>query len=344
MFTRATKSQSRLRLGLCGTSGGGKTYTALALATGLSGNGRVAVVDTEHGSAAKYSDLFPFDVVNLATFEPSQFIAAIKAAEQSGYDVIILDSLSHAWMGTGGTLDQVEEAKRRNSNSFTAWREPSRGHTELIEAILHARIHVIATMRSKTEYVMEPGPNGKTAPRKVGLAPVQRDGMEYEFDIVGDMNEGTFVVIKSRCPTLTGKSFHYPGSDLADVIKTWLTDGVPVPAAPEPAKPAPPMDDADARFASACVACSLAAKDEAKALQAAHGAKTWKAVMDSQKIARAKELELQAFEQACALNMLDPADQITDLLNAYNASAFDDLPPDAIHLAIETLNELEKED
>lgn len=132
-----------------------------------------------------------------------------------------------------------------------------------------------------------------------------------------------------------------PGPD--ETTDPYLFPETEIPAEPEPAKPAAPLGDADARFAKACAACCLTPKDEAKSLQASHGAKSWKAVMDTQKIARAKELELQAFESACALNLLYPADQIVDLLNTYNASAFGDLPPDAIHLAIETLNKLEKD-
>lgn len=291
MFQKATKQASRLRLGLCGTSGSGKTYTALSIATHLATTGRIAVVDTEHGSAAKYSDEFDFDVLNLDTFEPEKFVGAIRAAQKGGYDVIILDSLSHAWMGTGGTLDQVEEAKRRsgNNNGFAAWRDASKAHTELIEAIIHARIHVIATMRSKTEYVLDES-GGKKVPRKVGMAPVQRDGMEYEFDVVGDMQDGTLVVTKSRCPALSGKSFFHPGEALADVLNAWLGDG-PMPL---------DRADLDARFKAGCESLGLNARNEAKALQKDTEAKAWKDIPDTILLAVCERMEAQAEEPPAA--------------------------------------------
>lgn len=277
MFVPATKLESRLRLGLCGTSGSGKTYTALAIATAL--GGKVAVVDTEHGSAAKYSDTFAFDVLNLTSFEAEKFTAAIRAAESAGYTSIVLDSLSHAWMGTGGTLDKVTEAKRRSTNEFTAWRDPSKQHTDLIEAILHARLHVIATMRSKTEYVLEEDPRtGKKVPKKVGMAPVQRDGMEYEFDVVGDMQAGVLVISKTRCPALADKSFHHPGAEFAGVLTQWLTGAV---APVQPAAPTGPSQEATAAFAAACAAASRDPRTESAAMIQYYGAANWAHLTDS---------------------------------------------------------------
>jgi hypothetical protein len=262
MFQKATKQASRLRLGICGASGGGKTYTGLAIATAL---GRTAVVDTEHGSAAKYSDVFEFDVVNLTSFEPQKFIDAINAAQRARYDVIMIDSLSHNWMGAGGVLEQVDEAKRRNPNGFTAWRDPSKAHTDLIEAILHADIHIIATMRSKMEYIMEES-QGKKVPKKVGMAPIQRDGMEYEFDVVGDMQSGTFVVSKTRCPALADKSFYHPGAEFAGILREWL-GGEPAPApVVEPVSDHPA--DLNQRFQAACDAAGKSARDYAATITA----------------------------------------------------------------------------
>lgn len=271
MFTKATKSASRLRAALCGTSGSGKTYSGLAIASAL--GKRIAVIDTEHGSAAKYSDIFEFDVLNLDSFEAEKFTEGIRAAERAGYDVIVIDSLSHAWMGTGGTLDQVTEAKRRSKNEFTAWRDPSKAHTELIEAILHARLHVIATMRSKTEYILEES-QGRKVPRKVGMAPVQRDGMEYEFDVVGDMHDGTLVISKSRCPALSGKSFHHPGREFGETLLAWLGTG----PLPEPATPAPLCDhpaDLRERFQAICEATGTDPAVAVAALKTAAGVAKW---------------------------------------------------------------------
>ncbi len=308
MFTPATKTASRLRAAICGTSGSGKTYTALAIATAL--GQRVAVIDTEHGSAAKYSDVFKFDVCNLDSFESENFIKALRAAESAGYDVAVIDSLSHQWMGTGGTLEQVTEAKRRSKNEFTAWRDPSAAHTSLVEALLHSRMHVIVTMRTKTEYILEES-QGRKIPRKVGMAPVQRDGMEYEFDVVGDMDAGTMVISKTRCSALTGKSFHHPGAEFAGILRAWLgeyvapglacaaiaataelRDRFAAPAAPVCDHPADLRD----RFAAACEAAQVVPRDEAVRLLADYATQSWDELPAAVIAARIEDL-LEAVQQ-----------------------------------------------
>jgi hypothetical protein len=227
-FTKATKHQARLRMALIGPSGSGKTYSALAIASGI--GKRVAVIDTERGSASKYAGIFEFDTLELDVFAPQTYVQAIQAADAAGYDVLVIDSLSHAWFGKDGALEQVDKAaKRSNSqNSFTAWREVTPHHNAMIDAILQCRCHVIVTMRAKTEYVMEVNEKGKSVPRKVGLAPVQRDGLEYEFDIVADMNlDNDLIVSKSRCPAMSGQVINKPGKNVADILMAWLTDGAP---------------------------------------------------------------------------------------------------------------------
>lgn len=225
-FRRASKEAAKLRLALIGPSGSGKTYTGLLLATNL--GERVAVIDTERGSASKYADRFSFDALDLETFSPETYVAAIQLAEKVGYDVLLIDSLSHAWMGKDGALEQVDKAKARSrsKNSFTAWRDVTPKHNALVDAIVRADLHVVATMRAKTEYVVEEDGKGKTAPRKIGLAPVQRDGLEYEFDVVADMDFGnTLIVSKTRCPDLAGAVIAKPGPELAQTLRAWLTDG-----------------------------------------------------------------------------------------------------------------------
>ncbi len=229
-FQKATKTQARLRLALDGPSGSGKTYTMLRVATAL--GARVAVIDTERGSASKYADEFSFDALNLESFHPQTYIDAIHAAEASGYDVLGIDSLSHAWFGREGALELVDrEAKKSKSgNSFTAWREVTPLHNALVDAILRANLHVIATMRTKTEYALSTNERGQIIPKKIGTAPVQRDGMEYEFDVVGDMDlEHNLIVAKTRCRALDGQVIAKPGAELANTLKQWLTDGAPVP-------------------------------------------------------------------------------------------------------------------
>ena len=235
MFQKAVKTESKLRLAISGPSGAGKTYTALALATHLTDNKPIALVDTEHGSASKYADLFSFDVLNLdPPYHPDRYLEAIKEAAKAGYGVIILDSLSHAWNGTGGLLEIVDDiAKRnRNPNTFAAWKDATPIQNRFIDGLISANIHVIATMRSKQEYILQEADNGKKVPKKVGMAPVQRDGFEYEFDVFMEMDvDNTGVVTKSRCSALNGAVIRKPGKDTAETLKTWLS-GAPAPEKP----------------------------------------------------------------------------------------------------------------
>jgi hypothetical protein len=236
LFRQATKTQSRARVALIGPSGSGKTYTALSIASGL--GERVCVLDTERGSAAKYSDQFSFMVAaDMPDFSPDTYTRYIKAAEAEGFDVIVIDSLSHAWAGKGGALEMVDNEKARGGgNQFTAWKNVTPAHNGMVDAILQCHAHVIVTMRSKSEFVVEKDDSGKMVPRKIGLAPIQRDGLEYEFDVVADMDLAhTLVVSKTRCKALDGAVIRKPDGALADTLKAWLTDGAPIP---EPEAPA----------------------------------------------------------------------------------------------------------
>jgi hypothetical protein len=228
-FKRATKSQSKLRFALMGPAGSGKTFTALSVATHL---GSTAVIDTEHGSASKYGDQFAFDVLELTDYHPQQYIDAIRAAGDAGsYDVLVIDSLSHAWNGVGGVLEIVDKATKRSDskNTFAAWRDATPLHNQLVEALLASPLHLLVTMRSKTEYVLERDERGRMTPRKVGLAPIQREGLEYEFDVVAEMDmQNTLMVSKTRIPKLNGKVIPYPGAPLAETLRAWLEDGAPL--------------------------------------------------------------------------------------------------------------------
>lgn len=248
-FTKAIKRESKLRMAIAGPSGSGKTYTALAIASSLADGKPVAMVDTEHGSASKYADLFQFDVLEMhPPYHPDRFIEAINEAAQSGYGVVILDSLTHAWSGTGGLLEIVDQiaARMRSQNSFAAWKDATPIQNRLVEAIVAAPLHVIATMRSKQEYVVQQDERGKQAPRKVGMAPQQREGFEYEFDVFGEMDiENTMLVTKSRCPALSGAVIKKPGADVAVTLTTWL-HGVAQPApSTHPQAPAPIIAQAE---------------------------------------------------------------------------------------------------
>jgi hypothetical protein len=239
IFRKAVKCDAKLRFAVCGPSGSGKTYTLLQLATEL--GGPVALVDTEHGSASKYADIFEFDVLELDSYDPLRLIGLIDDAVEREYRVLCIDSLSHFWFGKDGELEKVDRAARRmqSPNSFAAWKQVTPIHNELIDKIIGARLHVLVSMRSKTEWILDRDDRtGKTVPRKVGLAPVMRDGIEYEFDVCGEMDqENTLQVTKSRCPSLSGGVFPKPGRELADVLKEWLGSAT----APEESRQ-PPSD------------------------------------------------------------------------------------------------------
>lgn len=241
MFKKAVKSQAKLKMSLAGPSGSGKTYTALAIAQGL--GKKIAVVDTEHGSASKYADLFDFDVLELdPPFHPNRFVEAIEAAAEAGYDVIILDSLSHAWNGSGGMLEIVDQISKRmrNPNSYMAWNEATPIQNKFIDAIVGAEVHLIATMRSKQAYALDQvEKNGRTVtvPRKVGMAPIQRDSFEYEFDVFAELDlEHNLVVSKTRCHLIDGGVYPKAGRELGETLADWLSDGEPAQPKPKPIK------------------------------------------------------------------------------------------------------------
>ena len=246
MFAPAVKTESKLRMAIAGPSGSGKTYTALAVATELVPGGKVAVIDTEHGSAAKYADLFKFDVAHAAPpYHPDGLIKLVTYAANNGYDVIIVDSTTHYWSGAGGVLDLKDDAERRmrNPNSYTAWKDVTPIHQRMVDALISVPAHVIVTMRSKQEYVLVEK-NGKQVPQKMGMAPIQRDGFEYEFDVMMDMDvKNVGHVTKTRCPALTDRDFVKPGADMAAILREWLTGAAPSQApAPIVFAPDPPAN------------------------------------------------------------------------------------------------------
>lgn len=229
-FKPAVRAKKRARIAILGPTGSGKTMTSLRLARGLAGpNGRIALIDAERGSATMYDQVTHFDHLDLPDHAPQTYVAAIHAADAAGYDVIVIDSLSHAWMGKGGALEQVDIAGKRNQgNSFVGWRDVTPIHNQMVDTILQSKAHVICTMRVKTEYVLEEGKNGKKIPRKVGIQPVQRDGMEYEFDLVCDLDlEHNLMPSKTRFIglDLDGKVIPEPDEALGARIGAWLDGG-----------------------------------------------------------------------------------------------------------------------
>ena len=260
-FKPATKKAAYLRLAVLGPAGSGKSFTLLRLAQELAQGGKIAAIDTERGSLSKYAGEyspdggapFEFDVDDSWTeFKVQNYIQAIQDAERAGYAVLVIDSLSHAWAGPGGLLEFVDAKKGASANNFAAWRDATPLHNKLVDTILSARLHVLVSMRTKMEYVLEDQTDsrGRTTkvPRKVGMAPIQREGLEYEFDVIGDMAEGTMTISKTRCPALTDKRIYHPGAETARTLLAWLGRVERAPA-PEPSQPttpasAPDIDDA----------------------------------------------------------------------------------------------------
>ena len=226
-FRKAERRKAKLRLGITGAAGSGKTYGALLIAKGL--GGKTVLLDTENGSGDLYASEFNYDVGAItAPYTVEKYLEGIKQAENLGYDVIIIDSLSHAWAGEGGLLEQVDNiaAGSRSGNSYTAWRQITPMHNKLIEAMLTSSCHIIATMRSKTEYIIVENDKGRKEPRKVGLAPVQREGMDYEFGVVFDLGQNHMATVsKDRTSLFDGKTFQL-SEETGETLKKWLESGI----------------------------------------------------------------------------------------------------------------------
>lgn len=221
--------------------------------------GKILVLDTEYNSAKKYAGGKPYRFYHINvdhnTDDPLKFlkdyIRLIREAGKSGIDVLILDSISHAWHAV---LDYAtREAKGK---PFGGWDKATPVQRELIEAILSSNCHIIATARSKSDYSVDKDEKGKTTVTKVGTKPEQRENVEYEFDIAGDMDKDNVLTItKTRCSELNHKRFHQPGKELAEILSTWLNEG----DAPEAPKSVPSADTQKTTPASAPTAASSTA-------------------------------------------------------------------------------------
>lgn len=225
-FTKATKQNATIKLAITGPSGSGKTYSALLIAKGL--GGKTALLDTEYGSASLYSDIFEFDAwdePDPSGFPPEYFIRVIKAAEAAGYQNLIIDSLSHEWTGRGGCLELVDSIGRSKcrGNSYVAWGEVTPRHNKLVEAIVGAKMNIIATMRAKTEYVLNKSENGKAIPQKVGLGSVQRDGMDYEFTTMFELDRDSHIANAGKDRTSLFRDPVLITEDTGKRIAQWLT-------------------------------------------------------------------------------------------------------------------------
>lgn len=256
---RAVRRKARLRLGIAGPSGSGKTLGALMIAKGI--GGRVGVIDTERGSSRLYSAPVrlssgefwtppPFDLIELAPpFTPERYIEAMQAFESAGYDILIIDSTTHEWTGTGGCLeivDHLSKLPKFKGNTWAAWSEVTPRHRKFFDAINGSPMHVIGTLRSKTETAQEKV-GDKTKVVKVGMKSEQRDGSEYEFTIVVDLvHDGHFATAsKDRTGVFAGDPLPL-SEDTGARLREWLDAGdedwqAPAPQQVDPPPPPPPV-------------------------------------------------------------------------------------------------------
>jgi cell division septation protein DedD len=268
-IVKAVRGKTIIKAAITGASGSGKTYGALGLAKGLSPDGRVLLIDTENGSAAYYagdSDKpgdWSFDTIHIAApFTPEKYLAALHTGIKAGYQVIVIDSLTHEWDATGGILDQKAQKDARGGNSYTNWNGVKQVQNGFIEQILQAPVHIIVTLRSKMEYVLELNDKGKQVPRKVGLAPISSTGIEYEFAVIFDVDQETQLasitkditnLFKGRTVRLdeaVGKqlrAWRDSGAELAPVQRpepttTPVSNQAPTPTQPQP-EPTPATND-----------------------------------------------------------------------------------------------------
>lgn len=258
---RATKEQRKLRLSLVAYEGQGKTVTALRLAKRIAEKvgGRILLADTEGESSRIYADQFDFDMVALNDHAPEAYVDLIRWADEQKYAVLIIDSLSHEYIGHGGIQEVVDAEKRKGG---FGWDVATVKHRAVMTTIVGSRLHVIATMRQKKAWVKEIASNGKERLRQQGTEPVQREGTEYEFDLIGTIEDAVLTVVKARDITGTikaGQQFDRPGDELADLLLKIVSAGAPrpepaladalgipeTPAAPPETPPGDPLTERD---------------------------------------------------------------------------------------------------
>ena len=181
----AQRRQAKIKLAFQGPSGSGKTMSALLLASGITDWSKIAVIDTENHSADLYAHLGGYNVLQLSKpFTPERYIKAIEVCEQAKMEVIIMDSITHEWDGPGGILS-IHSAMA--GNTFTNWNKVTPRHNAFVQKILESSCHIISTIRTKSDYTLT-DKNGKMVPEKVGLKGIQRDGIDFEFTIVFDLD------------------------------------------------------------------------------------------------------------------------------------------------------------
>lgn len=248
---KAVRERIFLKLVVAGPAGAGKTFGAIGIGIGLAGpDGKLCVIDTENRSASYYAGKFDFDVIELeAPFTTQRYNEALRAVIEAGYTVVVIDSLTHEWAGSGGLQDQKTQKDARGGNSFTNWSEMKMAHNKFTEQLLQSKIHVVGTLRSKMSYILEENDKGKQTPRKVGLAPISADEMEYEFGVMFDVERNTHLAIagKDRTGLFEGRNLNLDET-VGQELRAWLDSGAELaPAAVPPPTPPLAMAQAPAR-------------------------------------------------------------------------------------------------
>lgn len=231
---KATRLKSKLRIGMFGPSGAGKTYSSLLMAKGLCGDWeKVIVIDTERRSAGLYEHLGPYNTLPFdPPYTPERYIDAIKVCEQAGMEVIVIDSISHEWDGPGGI---IEISNNMPGNSFTNWSKLTPRHNKFIDTILQSSAHVICCGRAKQDYVLSENERGKQVPTKVGLKAVTRDGFDYEMTLAFDLDiKHNAESAKDRTGLFADKPAFKITEQTGEQLAEWVSSGK------EPVGPASP--------------------------------------------------------------------------------------------------------
>jgi energy-coupling factor transporter ATP-binding protein EcfA2 len=218
---KASRKKAKIKMCLNGPSGSGKTYSSLLIANGLCYDwSKTAVIDSENHSSELYSHLGSYNVLNLASYSPENYVKAIETCEQAGMEVIIIDSITHEWEF------MLEAHASLPGNSFNNWQKIGLRHKQFIQAILGSKAHVIVTTRTKQDYVLNDR-NGKMVPEKVGLKAVQREGLDYEFTLVFDLNmKNSATASKDRTGLFFGKPEQKLSIEIGRDIYNWCNAGL----------------------------------------------------------------------------------------------------------------------
>lgn len=222
---KATRQKAKIRLGLSAVSGGGKTYSALLIAYGITGDwSKIAVIDTENNSADLYAHLGEFNVLPLsAPYAPERYIDAIKDCEAAAMEVIIIDSITHEWDGKGGCLEIVDQL----GGKYQDWGKVTPRHQSFIDTILQSNCHIITTVRRKQDYEMSKDNNGKVKVEKAGLKEVTREGFEYELTANLELDvRHNATASKDRTGLFIDKPAFVPSAETGKMIKEWCESGV----------------------------------------------------------------------------------------------------------------------